>query len=58
MSLDVSGVISYAQHHGDVDLLINTFPDLTHEQAFAIVEGHATIQREGARYAYRTVSVH
>lgn len=58
MTLDVSGVISYAQHHGDVDLLLSTFPDLTPEQAFAIVEGGATIQREGTRYAYSTVAVH
>lgn len=58
MSLDIPGVIAYAQHHSDVDLLKSTFPDLTDEQAFAIVDGHATITKEGGRLAYRRTCVH
>lgn len=58
MTLDIAGVVAYAQHHSDVDVLKSTFPDLSNEQAFAIVDGHATLTKEGGRIAYRTVQIH
>jgi hypothetical protein len=44
MTVDPLGVVRYAQHHHDVDLLKATFPDLDDVQCFALVDGLASLK--------------
>lgn len=44
MTVDPLGVVRYAQHHRDVDLLKATFPDLDDTQCFALVDGLASLK--------------
>lgn len=52
MSLDVEGVVEYARHHSDPSLLRATFPDLTDEMAFALVDGFASLTVQEKRLVY------
>jgi hypothetical protein len=58
MALDVQGVVRYAQHHHDVDLLKATFPDLDDEQAFALVDGLASLQVVDRKLQFTRTQVH
>ncbi len=58
LTLDVKGVVAYAQHFRDPDLLKATFPALTDEQAFAISEGRATLTQRGGQLLYEPCPVH
>jgi hypothetical protein len=58
VTLSVEGVIAYAQHVNDPALLRSTFPDLTDEMAFAIVDGHATLALQEKRLVFTRTSVH
>jgi hypothetical protein len=58
MSLDVDGVVRYAQHTGDVDLLRSTFPDLTDEMAFALVDGTASLTLKEKKLVFTRSVVH
>lgn len=49
MSLDVEGVIRYARATSHKVLLLDTFPDLTDEEAQRILDGEMTINRTGNR---------
>lgn len=44
MTVDPIGIVRYAQHHRDVDLVKASFPDLNDEQCFALVDGLASLQ--------------
>jgi hypothetical protein len=58
MTLDVQGVVRYAQHHRDPELLRATFPDLDDEQAFAIVDGLASLQVVNRKLQFTRTQVH
>lgn len=44
MTVDPIGIVRYAQHHRDVDLVKASFPDLNDEQCFALVDGLASLK--------------
>lgn len=44
MTVDPLGIVRYAQHHRDVDLVKASFPDLNDEQCFALVDGLASLK--------------
>lgn len=58
MTLDPLGVVEYARHHRDVDLLKVTFPDLDDEQAFALVDGLASLQIKDRKLHFTYNQVH
>lgn len=58
LTLDVQGVVRYAQHHQDVDLLKSTFPDLDDTQAFALVDGLASLQVRDRKLHFTLNQVH
>lgn len=58
MTLSISGVVAVARHYSDPDLLRATFPALSDEQAFAIVEGRANLRKEGDGLLYELTPVH
>ena len=58
LTFDVQGVVRYAQHTHDVDLLKSTFPDLDDEQAFALVDGLASLQVTDRKLHFTLNQVH
>lgn len=58
LTLDVEGVVRYAQHTSDPALLRSTFPDLTDEMAFAIVDGFASLTVQEKRLVFTRTTVH
>lgn len=58
MTVDPLGVVRYAQHHRDVDLLKVTFPDLDHEQCFALADGLASLQVKDRKLHFTYNQVH
>lgn len=58
MTVDPIGVVKYAQHHRDVDLIRATFPDLNDEQCFALVDGLANLQIIDRKLTFTLNQVH
>lgn len=58
MTVDPLGVVRYAQHHRDVDLLKATFPDLDDTQASALVDGLASLQVRDRKLHFTLNQVH
>jgi len=58
MTLDPLGVVEYARHRRDVDLLKATFPDLDHEQCFALVDGLASLKVVDRKLQFTLNQVH
>lgn len=58
MTVDPLGVVRYAQHHRDVDLLKATFPDLDDTQCFALVDGLASLQVKDRKLHFAFNQVH
>lgn len=58
VTLDIDGIVAGAQFHSDPSLLMAAFPGLTDEQAFALVEGHASLSLDNKRVLYTPTKVH
>ena len=57
-TISVQGIVDYAQHTSDPGLLCSTFPDLSIDMAFAVLDGSATLTMEGRRLVYTLSTVH
>lgn len=58
MALDIDGVVAVAQHYHDPDILKATFPGLTDEQVFMLLDDLATLTRDGPRVRFDIREIH